>query len=85
MANHREQDWRRVLQEALVIPLWPDWGQIMGFSRGCTYEMAQKGLIEGAFQTGRLWRIPTAVVRKQLKIAPVAEAANKIRAAAKAA
>jgi hypothetical protein len=53
------------LEERLVLSLWPETGQILGLSRGATYEAAKRGDIR-TLDVGRLKKVPTAWLREKL-------------------
>jgi hypothetical protein len=55
-------DAQKLLEEKLVLPLWPETGEILGLSRGATYEAARRGEIK-TLDVGRLKKVPTAWLR----------------------
>jgi hypothetical protein len=63
----------KMLRDKVVLPLWPDAGEVLDLTRGATYAAAARGDIE-TVQFGRLKRVPTAWLRKKLGIEPVASA-----------
>jgi hypothetical protein len=58
-------DIRKLLDDNAVLPLWPHTGKILHLSRGGTYAAAARGEIK-VIALGRLKRVPTAWLRKQL-------------------
>jgi hypothetical protein len=61
---------RKLLDENLVLPLWPETGSILGLSRNATYSGASSGEIK-TIRLGRLRKVPTAWLRQQLGIEPL--------------
>ena len=59
------------LRNNVVLPLWPDTGEILGLKRNATYTAAQRGEIE-TLRFGHLRRVPTAWLRKKLRLEPAA-------------
>ena len=57
----------RKLDEEMVVPLWPDAGQILGLSRNSTYARAEDGDIV-TIRLGRLRKVPTAWLREKLRL-----------------
>jgi hypothetical protein len=56
----------RLLNENVVLPLWPETGKtILGLSKGCTYSAAKRGDIK-TVPFGRLKRVPTAWLKAKL-------------------
>jgi hypothetical protein len=56
----------RLLNENVVLPLWPETGEtVLGLSRGATYSAAAKGQIK-TISFGRLRKVPTAWLRQKL-------------------
>lgn len=43
------------LQNKLTIPLWPVAGQLLGLSKGSTYQAAQRGDFPGLLRIGHRW------------------------------
>jgi len=62
---------RKLLDEKLVLSLWPETGEILGLSRGATYEAARRGDIK-TLKIGRLKRVPSAWLRQKLGLEPTA-------------
>ena len=57
---------KRLLNENVVLPLWPETGKtVLGLSRGATYSAAAKGQIK-TISFGRLRKVPTAWLRQRL-------------------
>jgi hypothetical protein len=56
---------RKLLDENVVLPLWPDTGKILKLKRGSTYAAAERGEIE-TVDFGRLKRVPTSWLRRRL-------------------
>jgi hypothetical protein len=57
---------KRLLNENVVLPLWPETGKIiLGLSRGATYSAAAKGYIK-IVSFGRLKKVPTAWLKAKL-------------------
>jgi hypothetical protein len=55
----------KLLDENVVLPVWPETGMILGLGRGSAYEAAKSGEIK-TIQFGRLKRVPTAWLKAQL-------------------
>jgi hypothetical protein len=53
------------LRENVVLPLWPDTGEILDLRRNATYAAAARGEIE-TIDFGRLKKVPTAWLRRKL-------------------
>jgi hypothetical protein len=64
---------RRMLDERLVVPLWPQAGQALELTRGQAYRGAAAGDIH-TIRVGRLMRVPTAWLKAKLGL-EAAEAA----------
>lgn len=62
---------RKLLDETLVLSLWPETGKILGLSRGATYEAAKRGDIR-TLDVGRLKKVPVAWLRQKLDLEPIA-------------
>ena len=58
---------RKLLDENVVLPLWPDTGKILRLGRGATYAAAERGEIE-VIEIGKLKRVSTAWLRRKLDI-----------------
>ncbi len=58
-------DIRKLLDDNVVLPLWPETGRLLHLSRGSTYTAAEKGEIQ-TVGFGRLKRVPTAWLRRKL-------------------
>jgi hypothetical protein len=59
-------DVKRLLDSRALLPLWPETGKdILGLSRGATYDAAARGDIK-TVRFGRLKRVPTAWLRQKL-------------------
>jgi hypothetical protein len=57
---------RKLLDGRALLPLWPETGKnILGLSRGATYDAAARGDIK-TIQLGRLKRVPTAWLKQKL-------------------
>jgi hypothetical protein len=57
---------RKMLDENVVLPLWPETGKlVLGLSRGATYSAAAKGDIK-TVSFGRLRKVPTAWLKAKL-------------------
>jgi hypothetical protein len=65
---------RRMLDEHLVVPLWPQAGQALELTRGQVYRGAAAGDIH-TIRVGRLMRVPTAWLKAKLGLVEAAEAA----------
>jgi hypothetical protein len=60
------EEIKRLLNENVVLPLWPETGKtILGLSKGSTYAAAARGDIR-TVQLGRLKRVPTAWLKQKL-------------------
>jgi hypothetical protein len=53
------------LRSNLVLPLWPDTGEILNLRRNATYAAAARGEIK-TIDFGRLKRVPTSWLRAKL-------------------
>ena len=62
-------DHEKKLTEKLVVPLWPDAGEMFQLSRNATYEAAKRGHIK-TVDVGKLKRVPTAWLRQKLGLTP---------------
>jgi hypothetical protein len=58
---------RRMLDENVTLPLWPDTGKVLNLKRDSAYAAAAAGQIK-TLRFGRLMRVPTAWLREQLGI-----------------
>ena len=59
---------KKLLESRALLPLWPEVGKnILGLSRGATYDAAQRGDIK-TVSFGRLKPVPTAWLRKKLEL-----------------
>ena len=58
-------DFRKILDENVVLPLWPETGRLLHLGRGATYAAAERGEIE-TVDFGRLKRVPTSWIRRKL-------------------
>jgi hypothetical protein len=58
-------DLRKMLDENVTLPLWPETGRLLHLSRGKTYDAAEKGEIQ-TVDFGRLKRVSTAWLRRKL-------------------
>jgi hypothetical protein len=56
---------RKILDENIVLLLWPETGRLLHLGRGATYAAAERGEIE-TVDFGRLKRVPTAWLRRRL-------------------
>ena len=57
---------RKLLDSRALLPLWPQTGRdILGLSRGATYDAAARGDIK-TVQLGRLKRVPSAWLKAKL-------------------
>jgi hypothetical protein len=57
---------RKLLQSRALLPLWPEVGKnILGLSRGGTYDAAQRGDIK-TVRLGRLKRVPSIWLMSKL-------------------
>jgi hypothetical protein len=56
---------RKMLDENVTLPLWPDTGKVLGLKRDSAYAAAAAGQIK-TLRFGRLMRVPTAWLRQQL-------------------
>jgi hypothetical protein len=57
----------KLLNENVVLPLWPETGKVLGLRRGATYAAAQAGDIK-TIRFGRLLKVPTAWLRQKLDL-----------------
>jgi hypothetical protein len=60
-------DFRKILDENAVLPLWPETGKILRLKRGATYAAAERGEIE-IIEIGKLKRVSTAWLKRKLGI-----------------
>ena len=58
-------DIKQMLDSNAVLSLWPQTGNILGLSRGATYDAAARGDIK-TVSFGRLKKVPTAWLRQKL-------------------
>jgi hypothetical protein len=57
---------RKLLESRALLPLWPEVGKnILGLSRGGTYDAAQRGDIK-TVRLGRLKRVPSVWLKSKL-------------------
>lgn len=57
---------RRLLESRVLLPLWPEVGKnILGLSRGATYDAALRGDIK-TVRLGRLKRVPSVWLKSKL-------------------
>jgi excisionase family DNA binding protein len=61
----KEAEMRKMLDENVVLPLWPETGKLLGLGRGTTYSAAAKGDIK-TIRFGRLVKVPTSWLRQKL-------------------
>lgn len=64
---------RKMLDQTVTLPLWPDTGSMMGLSRNSTYAAAGRGEIK-TIRIGRLLKVPTAWLRRKLELDPAENA-----------
>ena len=57
--------FEKKLRENVVLPLWPDTGEVLNLRRNATYAAAARGEIE-TINFGRLKKVPTAWLRQKL-------------------
>jgi hypothetical protein len=60
---------RRLIEDQVAVPLWPDAGTALDLSRGSTYAAAKRGEIK-TIRFGRLLKVPTAWLRQKLDLEP---------------
>ena len=59
-------DVRKLLESRALLPLWPEVGNdILGLSRGATYDAAKRGDIK-TVRLGRLKRVPSTWLKAKL-------------------
>ena len=56
---------RKLLDENVALPVWPETAKVLGLGRGSAYAAAKSGEIK-TIQFGRLKRVPTAWLKAQL-------------------
>ncbi len=57
--------------EQPTLPLWPDVGRALGIGRAKVFELARNGNLPfEVYQLGRSWRVPTAALRRALRLDP---------------
>jgi hypothetical protein len=57
---------RKLLDSRPLLPLWPEVGRdILGLSRGATYDLARRGDIK-TIRLGRLKRVPSLWLKSKL-------------------
>lgn len=59
------KETRKRLESRPLLPLWPETGEILGLSRGATYDAANRGDIK-TISLGRLKRVPSAWLKAKL-------------------
>jgi len=59
---------KKMLDENVALPLWPEVGRVLNLRRGATYKAAKNGEIE-TIRIGRVMRVPTAWLKRKLGIA----------------
>jgi hypothetical protein len=57
----------KLLNENVVLPLWPETGRVLGLRRGATYAAARQGEIK-TVRFGRLLKVPTAWLKAKLEL-----------------
>jgi hypothetical protein len=58
---------RKLLNDNVSLPLWPETGKVLGLRRGATYAAARSGEIK-TIRFGRLLKVPTAWLRRKLEL-----------------
>jgi len=58
---------RKLLNDNVALPLWPETGKVLGLRRGATYAAARSGEIK-TIRFGRLRKVPTAWLRQKLDL-----------------
>jgi len=58
---------KKLLDDNLSLPLWPEAGKVLGLKRGTTYAAARVGDIK-TIRFGRLLKVPTAWLRQKLDL-----------------
>lgn len=58
---------RKLLNDNVSLPLWPETGKVLGLRRGATYAAARSGEIK-TIRFGRLMKVPTAWLRQKLDL-----------------
>ena len=58
---------RKLLDENVVLPLWPETGAVLNLKRGATYAAKRRGEIE-TVSFGKLERVPVAWLKRKLGI-----------------
>jgi hypothetical protein len=61
------EEVRKLCEERLHVPLWPDAGKALGLGRWSAYQQAEKGNIV-TIDVGNRKRVPTSWLRKKLHI-----------------
>jgi len=56
---------RKMLDENVVLPLWPETGTILRLKRGSTYAAKKRGEIE-TIRFGNLERVPVSWLKRKL-------------------
>ena len=62
---------RKMLDENVTLPLWPDAAKVLNLKRDSAYAAAAAGQIK-TLRFGRLLRVPTAWLRQKLDLEPAA-------------
>jgi hypothetical protein len=60
-------EFKRLLDDNVVLPLWPEVGRLLHLGRGATYAAVARGEIE-VVKIGKLKRVPTAWLKRKLGI-----------------
>ena len=58
---------KKLLDDNLSLPLWPEAGKVLGLKRGTTCAAARAGDIK-TVRFGRLLKVPTAWLRQKLDL-----------------
>jgi hypothetical protein len=65
----------KLLDENVVLPLWPETGKLLKLKRGATYAAARRGEIQ-TIPVGRLHRVSTAWLKRKLGISGAGDTAT---------
>ena len=60
-------DIKKLLDDNVLLPLWPETGKVLGLRRGATYAAARSGAIK-TLRFNRLLRVPTAWLKQKLDL-----------------
>ena len=65
---------KKMLDENVALPLWPEVGKVLNLRRGATYKAAKNGEIE-TIRIGHVYRVSTAWLKRKLGMIESGDAA----------